>query len=190
MTRWNQFVAMFMAQLSGRSSLRDIVANLATHPHKLYHLGIGSVTRSSLARVNEEQPYRLYERMFERVLARCQRSAPGHGFRFKSKLYSLDASTVDLCLSMFPWAKFKQTKGAVKSFVGTSRNAVLTQLWIAMCVYLLLSYIKFVNRLSWSLYEILRVLQLNLFDRRPMMDLLETQSTPPDPPPQLGLKFT
>ena len=78
----------------------------------------------------------------------------------------------------------------VKSFVGTSRNAVLTQLWIAMCVYLLLSYIKFVNRLSWSLYEILRVLQLNLFDRRPMMDLLETQSTPPDPPPQLRLKFT
>ena len=114
MTRRSQFVAMFMAQLSGRSSLRDIIANLATHPHKLYHLGVGSVTRSSLARVNEEQPYRLYERMFERVLARCQRSAPGHGFRFKSKLYSLDASTVDLCLSMFPWAKFKQTKGAVK----------------------------------------------------------------------------
>ena len=88
---------------------------------------------------------------------------------------------------MFKWIK-QHLK--VKNFVGTSRNAVLTQLWIAMCVYLLLSYIKFVNRLSWSLYEILRVLQLNLFDRRPMMDLLETQSTPPDPPPQLRLKFT
>ena len=125
MTRWNQFVAMFMAQLSGRCSLRDIVANLATHPHKLYHLGVGSVTRSSLARVNEEQPYRLYERMFERVLARCQRSAPGHGFRFKSKLYSLDASTVDLCLSMFPWAKFKQTKGAVKLHVGIDHGGYL-----------------------------------------------------------------
>ena len=79
--------------------------------HKLYHLGVGSVARSSLARVNEEQPYRLHERMFERVLARCQRSAPGHGFRFKSKRYSLDASTVDLCLSMFPWARFKRAKG-------------------------------------------------------------------------------
>ena len=78
----------------------------------------------------------------------------------------------------------------VKIFVGTSRNAVLTQLWIAMCVYLLLSYIKFVNRLSWSLHEILRVLQLNLFDRRAMMDLLATQSTPPDPPPQFRPKFT
>ena len=125
MTRWSQFVAMFMAQLSGRSSLRDIIANLATHPHKLYHLGVGSVTRSSLARVNGEQPYRLYERMFERVLARCQRSAPGHGFRFKSKLYSLDASTVDLCLSMFPWAKFKQTKGAVKLHVGIDHGGYL-----------------------------------------------------------------
>ena len=59
-----------------------------------------------------------------------------------------------------------------------------------MCVYLLLSYIKFINRLSWSLHEILRMLQLNLFDRRPMTDLLETQSTPSDPPPQLRLKFT
>ena len=84
-----------------------------------------TLTRSSLARVNEEQPYRLYERMFERVLARCQRSAPGHGFRFKSKLYSLDVSTVDLCLSMFPWAKFKQTKGAVKLHVGIDHGGYL-----------------------------------------------------------------
>ena len=80
---------------------------------------------SSLARVKGEQPYRLYERMFERVLARCQRSAPGHGFRFKSKLYSLDASTVDLCLSMFPWAKFKQTNGAVKLHVGIDHGGYL-----------------------------------------------------------------
>ena len=102
---------MFMGQVSGRSSLRDIVANLATHPHKLYHLGVESVARSSLARVNQEQPYRLYERMFERVLARSRSAAPGHGFRFKSKRYSLDVSTVDLCLSMFPWAQLKQNEG-------------------------------------------------------------------------------
>ena len=63
--------------------------------------------------------------MFERVLVRCQRSAPGHRFRFKSKLYSLDASTVDLCLSMFPWAKFKQTKGAVKLHVGIGHGGYL-----------------------------------------------------------------
>ena len=77
----------------------------------------------------------------------------------------------------------------VKSFVGTSRNAVMTQLWIAMCVYLLLSYVKFANRLAWSLNEMLRVLQLNLFDRRPILEVLETESDPPDDPPQLQMKF-
>lgn len=72
----------------------------------------------------------------------------------------------------------------VKSFVGTSRNAVLTQIWVAMCMYLLLSYLKFVNRISWSLQQILRVLQLNLFERRPLLELFEGQSKPPDPPVQ------
>ena len=78
----------------------------------------------------------------------------------------------------------------VKSFVGTSRNAVLTQLWIAMCAHLLLSFLKFANRIAWSLHQILRVLQLNLFDRRPIMDLLKPK--PPDPSdrrPQLALKL-
>ena len=78
----------------------------------------------------------------------------------------------------------------MKSFVGTSRNAVMTQLWIAMCVHLLLSYIKFANRLAWSLNEILRVLQLNLFDRRPILDVLEPTSDPPiGPPEQPKMKF-
>ena len=70
----------------------------------------------------------------------------------------------------------------VRSFVGTSRNAVMTQLWIAMCVHLLQSYIKFSNRLAWSLNEILRVLRLNLFDRRPILDVLEPASDPPTGP--------
>lgn len=347
MTRWSQFVAMAMGQLSGRCSLRDIVANMEAQTHKYYHLGVRRVSRSSLARVNKEQAYTLYEQLFARLLRCCQGSAPGHGFRFKNKLYSLDASTVELCLSMYPWAKFKQTKGAVKlhvgidhggylpsfmcitdgktsdieaarslklpggsvivadrgyvdllwlnrlnkqgiflvtrmkrgmryvvrerrivnrrdgiisdqgieltsrngrkkypdrlrrigfrdketgkhyvymtnnfdlsaktiaeiyksrwqielffkwikqhlkvkSFVGTSRNAVMTQIWIAMCVYLLLSYIKFVNRLSWSLNDILRVLQLNLFDRRSMLKLLMSQTDPPDRSLQIEIRF-
>ena len=85
MTRWGQFVAMAMGQLSGRCSLRDIVANMDAQTHKHYHLGVGRVSRSSLARVNGEQPYTLYEQMFGRLLSRCQGSAPGHGFRFKNK---------------------------------------------------------------------------------------------------------
>jgi len=301
-----------------------------------------------LARVNEKQPYTLYETLFGRLLGRCGQAAPGHGFRFKNKLYSLDASTIDLCLSMFPWAKFRRTKGAVKlhvgidhegylpvflsitdgktaditaahaltlpkqsivavdrgyvdfgwfnqldtkeiyfvtrtkrgmkysvkernpvirgqgvtsdqaivltslrgkayprtlrrvgykdpetgnhyffltnnfklaaktiadiyksrwqielffkwikqnlkvkSFLGTSKNAVMTQIWVAMCMYLLLSYIKFMNRLGWSLQQILRVLQLNLFERRPLLEVLDNVPKPPNPPaPQLQWAWT
>ena len=329
MTRWAQFIAMSLAQLSGRSSLRDVVCNMAAQTQKLYHLGTSQVSRSSLARVNENQPYELYESLFQKLLSRCQGIAPRHGFRFKNKLYSLDATTIDLCLSVFPWAKFRTTKGAVKlhigvnhdgylpefvsitdgkchditaartlrlprgsivamdrgytdyswynalnsggisfvtrqrknanyrvlnrcdvikskgitsdqtiqltgfkarnctvplrrigyrdpetgkhyvfltnnfqlaaktiaeiyksrwqielffkwikqnlkikSFVGTSRNAVLTQFWIALCTYLMISFLKFQNGLTKSVQQIMRSLQINLFDKRDLIPLL------------------
>ena len=348
MTRWSQFLAMATAQLSNRSSLRDVVSNLNAQASKLYHLGAVIVSRSSLARVNEQQPYTLYEQLAGKLLAQCQARAPRHGFRFKNKLYSLDASTIDLCLSVFPWARFRTTKGAVKlhvgldhegmlpsfltitdgkthditaaralqlpkgsvvvmdrgytdyawynqlnsqeiffvtrlrknaryrvterrsvikskgltsdqtieltgtkagdckiplrrigfkdaatgiqyyfltnnfklaastiteiykarwqielffkwikqnlkikSFLGTSRNAVMTQIWIAICVYLLLAYLKFASRIDKSMQQILRMLQLNLFDRRGLRDLLV--GDPPQPPVsqlQTSLQFS
>lgn len=344
MTRWSQFVAMTLAQLSGRSSLRDVVSNLSAQASKLYHLGSAIVSRSSLARVNEKQPYTLYERLAGKLLAQCQARAPRHGFRFKNKLYSLDASTIDLCLNVFPWAKFRSTKGAVKlhvgldhdgmlpsfltitdgkthditaaralqlpkgsivvmdrgyndytwynqlntqgvffvtrlrknaryrvinrrsvlkskgltsdqtieltgtkaencpiklrrigfkdvetgkhyyfltnnfelaaatiaeiykarwqielffkwikqnlkikSFLGTSKNAVMTQIWIAICVYLLLAFLKFASQISKSFQQILRLLQLNLFDRRDLRRLLIGE---PQEPPTLHLQTT
>jgi len=345
MTRWSQFIAMATAQLSGRSSLRDVVANLSAQAAKLYHLGAAHVSRSSLARVNEKQPYTLYEQLAGKLLAQCQARAPRHGFRFKNKLYSLDASTIDLCLGVFPWARFRTTKGAVKlhvgldhdgllptfltisdgkthditaaralqrpkgrivvmdrgytdyawynqlntqgiffvtrlrkharyrvterrsvsrskgltsvqtiqltgakaancarplrrigfkdaetgiqyyfltnnfklaastiaeiykarwqielffkwikqnlkikSFLGTSRNAVMTQIWIAICVYLLLAYLKFVSQTGQSMQQILRLLQLNLFDRRDLQKLLF--GGPPEPrTPQLQISL-
>lgn len=347
MTRWSQFIALSLAQLSGRSSLRDVVSNLSAQIRKLYHLGLAPVSRSSLARVNEQQPYELYEGLFYKMLGRCQGVAPRHGFRFKNKLYSLDASTIDLCLSVFPWAKFRTAKGAVKlhvgidhggylptfltitdgkvhdvtagrlltlprhsivvfdrgytdyawynrlntndiyfvtrqkrnaryrvierrpvskvrgltcdqtiqitgtkadecpiplrrvgyrdpesgkhyvfltnnfrlaaktiadiykarwqielffrwikqnlkikTFLGTSKNAVMTQIWIAMCVYLLLAYLKFISKLRKSPQQILRLLQLNLFERRDLLALL--RGDPPEPlvsPRQIQLKF-
>ena len=348
MTRWSQFLAMATAQLSGRSSLRDVVSNLSAQASKLYHLGTVIVSRSSLARVNEQQPYTLYEKLAGKLLAQCQARAPRHGFRFKNKLYSLDASTIDLCLSVFPWARFRTTKGAVKlhvgldhegmlpsfmtitdgkthditaaralqlpkgsivvmdrgytdyawynqlnsrdtffvtrlrknaryrvterrsvikskgltsdqtieltgakagnctiplrrigfkdaetgiqyyfltnnlklaastiaeiykarwqielffkwikqnlkikSFLGTSRNAVMTQIWIAICVYLLLAYLKFASHIGQSMQQILRLLQLNLFERRGLHPLLV--GDPPEPSPlqlQTRLKFS
>ena len=125
MTRWSQFVAMALSQLSGRASLRDVVSNLSAQSAKLYHLGTAVVTRSSLARVNGKQPYSLYEQLAGKLLTQCRGRAPCHGFRFKNKLYSLDASTIDLCLSVFPWAKFRATKGAVKLHIGLDHDGLL-----------------------------------------------------------------
>jgi len=125
MTRWAQFVAMASAQLTGRSSLRDLLSNLAAQSSKLYHLGVGLVSRSSLARVNENQPWTLYEALFFNLLNRCQQQAPGHGFKFKNKLFYLDSSTIDVCLSMFPWVRFRQAKGAIKLHVGLDHAGML-----------------------------------------------------------------
>ena len=124
MTRWAQFVAMATAQLSGRHSLRDVASNLTAQARKLYHLGMSAVSRSSLARVNASQPYPLYEALFAKLLARCSH-APKHNFKFKNKLYSLDASTIDLCLKVFPWATCRTTRGAVKLHVGLEHEGLL-----------------------------------------------------------------
>ena len=84
--------------------MRDITSNLSAQTAKLYHLGSARVTRISLARINERQPYTLYEALFHKLLARCHGLAPLQVFRFNNKIYSLDSSTIDLCLSVFPWA--------------------------------------------------------------------------------------
>lgn len=121
-SRWSQFVIMSLAQLTGRSSLRDVIENVTAQEHRLYHLGSSKMSRSNLSRINEDKPYELYEALFAKLLKRCQQKVPGHGFRFKNELYSLDASTIDLCLSVFPWAKFRKTKGAIKLHVGMNHK--------------------------------------------------------------------
>jgi len=336
MNRWSQFVALATAQLAGRHSLRDVVVNLSAQARHLYHLGCRKVSRSSLARINEQQPCTLYEALFTKLYARCQGLSPQHRFRFKNKLYSLDASLIDLSLKIFPWAHFAKGKAAlklhvgldhqghlpafaaithghvsdlaiarsvafpkgsivtcdrgyldyawfksltekgvylvtrpkkdavyrvmarrvvnknqgitsdqtilfngvkpqqmgmplmrrigyrdpetgkryifitnlfhlsartiadiykqrwqielffkwikqnlkIKAFLGTSKNAVMTQIWIALCMMLLLAYIKFMAKLGQSLQQILRLLQLNLFMKRDLMALL--RGDPPD----------
>lgn len=337
-TRWDQFVALALGQLAGRQSLRDIEANMSAQTHKLYHLGSRPVAKSTLGRVNEQQPYTLFEALFYKLYARCQGVAPGHRFRFKNKLYSLDASLIDLSLKVFPWAHYALGKAAmklhvgldhngylpafatvtegktadidvartltfpkgsivvcdkgytdyawyksltekgvffvtrqrtnakyrvierrcvdkatglscdqtivltghqlkgqtqpalrrigytdpesgqkyvfltshfglcaqticaiykerwqielffkwikqnlkIKSFYGTRKNAVLTQIWTALCVNLLLAYLKYSARIGWSLQQMLRLLQLNLFARRDLLALLRG-----DPPPKV-----
>ena len=334
-SRWDQFVSLIMAQLSGRQSLRDIEANMNAQTGSRYHLGVRRIAKSSLARVNEKQPYTLYEALFRKLVMRCRGLSPRHKFRFKNPLYSLDSSLIELSLAIFPWANHNRSKAAMKlhvgldhaghfpvfatvtdgirhdvpigrefdfprgsvvvidkgytdygwykqltekgiffvtrqranakyrvverrianralgvtsdqvieltglqlknkamprfrrigyrdadtgkhyvfltnnfdlsaktiadvykdrwqielffkaikqnlkihAFVGNSRNAVLTQIWIALCTYLMLSYLKFLSKTGWSEQRILRLLQANLFSRNDLLELIR-----PSPP--------
>ncbi|RJX20410.1 MAG: IS4 family transposase [Desulforudis sp.] len=337
--RWSQFMVMLIGQLSGRKSLRDLVMNMSAQTHKLYHLAIKPCSRATLARVNEKQPAKLYETVFLKLLQRCHQFAPKHRFKFNGRLYLLDATVVDLCLSVFPWAKFRATKGAlkihvgldgdgylpefvnvtegkaheitwakalklprgsmavfdmgftdygwfqtlmgngvyfvtrlksnarvtylhkrsgrkaavvledraiqlgnisaplrmvhyrdqetgkeyrfvtnadhldartiaalykerwqielffkwikqnlkIKTFLGTTLNAVLTQIWIALIVYLLLAFLKFRAKLGHSMQQILRLLQLNLFERRNLFELFRPPDIQPIVSPQILL---
>jgi hypothetical protein len=113
---WGQFVAMVFCQLGQAHSLREICGGLATCLGKLKHLGIAAAPRrSTLAYANEHRPWQLYQKVFYQLLAKCRVLARGQKpFRFKNKLFSLDATTIELCVTLFDWAKFRQTKGAVK----------------------------------------------------------------------------
>src|SRR5438093_11445973 len=113
-TCWGQFVAMLFCQLGRAHSLREIVGGLASCEGRLAHLGITAPSRSTLAYANAHRPWPLYQAVFYQRLGRCQAVAGGHKFRFKNKLLSLDATLIDLCAEMFPWALFRRTKGAVK----------------------------------------------------------------------------
>ncbi len=119
---WGQFIAMLFCQLGHAKSLREICGGLAASEGKLRHLGLPTApARSTLAYANEHRPWQLCQTVFEQLLAKCQTlaaSQPGtrkkRKFRFKNPLLSLDASVIDLCATMFDWAKFRLTKGAVK----------------------------------------------------------------------------
>ena len=119
---WGQFIAMLFCQLGHAKSLREICGGLAASEGKLRHLGLPTApSRSTLAYANEHRPWQLQQMIFEQLLAKCQvlaASQPGtkkkKKFRFKNPLLSLDATVIDLCATMFDWAKFRLTKGAVK----------------------------------------------------------------------------
>ena len=113
-SRWDQFVHLLAIQLTGRSSLRDGVRSMRSRLTNLYHLGTKPAARSTFAEANEKRPAAFFEALFEHVYGRCQPVAPKHKFKFKNKLFSLDATTVSLCLSLFPWAKFRKTKAGIK----------------------------------------------------------------------------
>ena len=113
---WDHFAAMLFCQLAQAKSLREICGGLACCIGKLRHLGMkGAPNKSTLSYANSHRPWKMYRDLFYETLNICKKAAPGkHKFRFKNKLLSMDSSTISLCLSLFPWAKFRRTKGAVK----------------------------------------------------------------------------
>ena len=114
-TCWGQFVAMLFCQLGRAHSLREIAGGLRSCEGKLKHLGISAPNRSTLAYANEHRPWELYQKVFLQLLDRCQTQVQGKKkFRFKNKLVSLDSTTIDLSVTLFDWAKFRRTKGAIK----------------------------------------------------------------------------
>lgn len=111
---WAQFVSMAFGQLAFRKSLRDLISSLNAQATQLYHLGLKQVQRSTLSDANNKRPALIYEQFFHRLYEKILTLPRSHGFRFKNPLYAIDTTTVDLCLSVFPWAAFRKTKGAVK----------------------------------------------------------------------------
>jgi len=115
-TCWQQFVAMLFCQLGRAQSLREICGGLASCEGRLLHLGVKSAPkRSTLSYANEHRPWELYQLVFYQLLGQCQSVGLGRKkFRFRNRLLSLDASVIDLCASLYDWAKYQRTKGAVK----------------------------------------------------------------------------
>jgi len=179
---------MAFAQLTYRESLRDIESCLRALGSKLYHMGFrGKVSRSTLADANESHDWRIFAE-FAQVLIGIARPLHAHdpiGVDLDQSLYALDSTTIDLCLSLFPWAKFRRRKAAVKmhtllqhlrikAFYGTSENAVKTQIWIAVSIYVLVAIVRKRLGLAASLYQTLQILSVTLFEKTPILCALQT----------------
>lgn len=113
-TGWQQLIVLLFAQIGGKDSLREIETSLNVHHSKWYHIGLKSIKRSTLSDAMSKRSSKIYEGVFYKLLEKCQSVTPKHKFRFKNPLLTLDATIIDLCLSIFPWAVFRKRKGAIK----------------------------------------------------------------------------
>jgi len=112
---WNQMLCMIFGQLTNRDSLRDLIVAIDAHHKKTYHLGFGkSVTRSNLAKANEKRNYKIFEEFAYHLIDVARRKRENDNFEIKGKVYAFDSSTIDLCLNVFWWAKFRKNKGGIK----------------------------------------------------------------------------
>ena len=108
-------MSMIFGQLTNRESLRDLIVSLDAHSPKNYHLGFGkSVTRSNLAKANESRDYHIFEELAYYLIDIARKKLSNKDFEVKGKVYAFDSTTIDLCLSVFWWAKFRKAKGGIK----------------------------------------------------------------------------
>jgi transposase len=115
LTCWNQLLALMFGQLSNRESLRDLIVALDAHHSKSYHLGLGkNVSKSSLARANQDRDYRIFEEYAYYLVNEARQKRVSDIFKLDGNIYAFDSTTIDLCLSVFWWAKFRKKKGGIK----------------------------------------------------------------------------
>ena len=138
-SHWDQFLAMGFAQLTYRQSLRDIEACLGAVPDKLYHMGFrGPVARTTLADANEQRDWRIYAEFAQGLIAEARRLYVDEplGIELEQTVYALDASTIDLCLSVFPWARFRKTKAGIKLHTLLDlRGSIPVFIWVTDAKY-------------------------------------------------------
>lgn len=114
-TCWNQLLALMFGQLSNRESLRDLIVALEAHHSKCYHLGMGkNVSKSSLARANQNRDYLIFEEFAYFQVNEAQQKRTIDIFNLRGNVYAFDSTTIDLCLNVFWWAKFRKKKGGIK----------------------------------------------------------------------------
>ena len=114
-TCWNQLLSLMFGQLSNRESLRDLIVALDAHHSKCYHLGMGrNVSRSSLARTNQNRDYHIFEEYAYYLVNEARKKRVTDIFKLAGNVYAFDSTTIDLCLSVFWWAKFRKKKGGIK----------------------------------------------------------------------------
>ena len=114
-TCWNQLLTLMFGQLCNRESLRDLIVALNAHQEKCYHLGVGKhVTRSNLAKANENRDYRIFEDFAFHMISESRKKRVNDIFKLNGNVYAFDSTTIDLCLKLFPWANFRTYKGGIK----------------------------------------------------------------------------
>jgi hypothetical protein len=112
---WNQLLCLIFGQLCDRESLRDLITIIEAHRSKIYHLGFGkNVSRSNLSKANENRSYKIFEEFAYHLIGIARVKNKSDNFEIKGKIYAFDATTIDLCLSVFYWANFRKTKAGIK----------------------------------------------------------------------------